>query len=86
MPDITDPIHPDFVVASGEGVASKDEIAAAVAHMKAWFARELAKVEGKPAPAPAVPTPAPEPEAEAQGHRDAHGKWVEGAAPDATNG
>lgn len=63
MPDtpVTDPTHPDFAWIGSEAVASKNEVADAVTHMKAWFRRELARLEGKPIPAAPVPVPVPVP-------------------------
>ena len=73
---VTDPSHPDYVWPGGDRAASKNEIANAVAHIKAWITRELATVGvnlptvAKPEPpeqppVPGVttqPTPAPVPE------------------------
>ena len=54
MPDTpVDPTHPDYEWPGGSGAATKDEIAAAVAHVKAWVARLTGKAE------PAAPTEAP---------------------------
>ncbi len=68
MSDSTDPSHPDYVWPGGDRAASKNEIANAVAHIKAWIARELAAVGvnlptvAKPEPPeqPAEPAPVPE--------------------------
>ena len=68
MSDSTDPSHPDYVWPGGDRAASKNEIANAVAHIKAWIARELAAV-GVNLPTAMVaeelpPEPTPEPPAE----------------------
>jgi len=51
--DRTDPNH-DWTSTGDGQVASTDDPAAAVAHLKAWFAQELAKLmpASKTAPAP----------------------------------
>ena len=69
MSDSTDPSHPDYVWPGGDRAASKNEIANAVAHIKAWIARELAAVgvnlptamvaEELPPEPPAEPAPVP---------------------------
>ena len=63
MSDSTDPSHPDYVWPGGDRAASKNEIANAVAHIKAWITRELATV-GVNLPAVVVPETVPEQPAE----------------------
>jgi pectate lyase-like protein len=41
--DPASPLHPDFEWPGGQGVASKDDVGTAIAHMKAWFKREFGK-------------------------------------------
>ena len=41
--DPNDPAHPDFTFEGGQGVASKDDVSTAIAHMKAWFKREFGR-------------------------------------------
>ena len=60
MSDSTDPSHPDYVWPGGDRAASKNEIANAVAHIKAWIARELAAV-GVNLPTVAKPEPPEQP-------------------------
>lgn len=57
-PDRTDPDHN---WTGNAAVASNHDVADAIAHMKAWFAREIAAVKAAVAskPAPAAIPPAP---------------------------
>lgn len=102
MSDSTDPSHPDYVWPGGDRAASKNEIANAVAHIKAWIARELAAVgvnlptamvaEELPPEPPAEPAPVPEqPAAEEVGAEqasltDAPAVAAASADPDAASG